>query len=120
MKPFTVLRTPKAFNLRTDPFERVDVTSNTYYDWFMSKGYRLFAAQAIVAKVMQGRQLHRGTGSRQAGSGAQLLRVKRPTVGAPTTNSSPVGHRRLHRRRPGSHALCKSDGVGFEQNLSIF
>ena len=25
-----VLRVPKIFNLRTDPFERADITSNTY------------------------------------------------------------------------------------------
>ncbi|MEJ8855110.1 arylsulfatase [Variovorax robiniae] len=52
MDPFTVLRTPKCFNLRTDPLERADITSNTYYDWFMSKGYRMFAAQAIVGEFM--------------------------------------------------------------------
>lgn len=32
-EPFTELRVPKIFNLRTDPYERADVTSNTYYDW---------------------------------------------------------------------------------------
>jgi arylsulfatase len=53
MEPFTVLRTPKAFNLRTDPLERADITSNTYYDWFLSKAYRLLAAQAIVGKFME-------------------------------------------------------------------
>ena len=31
-EPFTRLRVPKIFNLRTDPFERADETSNTYYD----------------------------------------------------------------------------------------
>ena len=31
------LRVPKLFNLRTDPYERADITSNTYYDWFLSK-----------------------------------------------------------------------------------
>jgi len=25
-------RLPKLFNLRTDPYERADVTSNTYYE----------------------------------------------------------------------------------------
>jgi len=50
--PFTVLRMPKLYNLRTDPFERADITSNTYYDWFLSKGYMLLAAQAIVADFM--------------------------------------------------------------------
>jgi hypothetical protein len=53
MEPFTVLRLPKAFNLRTDPFERADITSNTYYDWYLSKGYRLLAAQAVVGQFMQ-------------------------------------------------------------------
>jgi arylsulfatase len=51
-EPFTVLRTPKFYNLRTDPFERADITSNTYWDWYMSKAYMLLAAQAIVADFM--------------------------------------------------------------------
>ena len=34
-EPFVALRVPKLFNLRTDPFERADVTSNTYYDWLI-------------------------------------------------------------------------------------
>ena len=32
-EPFTPLRVPKFFDLRADPYERADVTSNTYYDW---------------------------------------------------------------------------------------
>ena len=42
-EPFTILRLPKLFNLRTDPFERADITSNTYYDWFIHHipNYRL-------------------------------------------------------------------------------
>ena len=32
-EPFVPLRVPKIFNLRTDPYERADITSNTYYDW---------------------------------------------------------------------------------------
>jgi arylsulfatase len=35
-EPFTKLRVPKFFNLRSDPYERADVTSNVYYDWLMS------------------------------------------------------------------------------------
>jgi hypothetical protein len=41
-EPFTTLRVPKLFNLRSDPYERADVTSNTYYDWFMSDGAGVF------------------------------------------------------------------------------
>ena len=40
-EPFTALRVPKLFDLRADPFERADVTSNTYYDWFLSQPYLL-------------------------------------------------------------------------------
>jgi arylsulfatase A-like enzyme len=51
-EPFTPLRVPKLFNLRTDPFERADVTSNTYYDWFLYRGYLVLAAQAIVTPFL--------------------------------------------------------------------
>src|SRR6478609_8139310 len=27
----------KIFNLMQDPFERADITSNTYWDWFMAR-----------------------------------------------------------------------------------
>ena len=32
-EPFTTLRLTKIFNLMQDPFERADITSNTYWDW---------------------------------------------------------------------------------------
>jgi len=38
-EPFTHLRVPKLFNLRTDPYEYADITSNTYYDWFMRRDF---------------------------------------------------------------------------------
>jgi arylsulfatase A-like enzyme len=47
-EPFTKLRIPKLFNLRSDPYERADVTSNTYYDWFMSDGAGIFIAAPPV------------------------------------------------------------------------
>ncbi len=31
--PFTNLRVPKLYNLRMDPYERADVTSDRYYLW---------------------------------------------------------------------------------------
>jgi len=52
-EPFTVLRIPKLYNLRTDPFERADITSNTYWDWYLSKSYMIMAAQSIVTQFMQ-------------------------------------------------------------------
>jgi arylsulfatase A-like enzyme len=51
-EPFVTLRVPKIFNLRTDPFERADVTSNTYYDWLIDRIYLLLAAQPYVAKFI--------------------------------------------------------------------
>ena len=35
-EPFTVLRMTKLYNLMQDPFERADITSNTYWDWIMN------------------------------------------------------------------------------------
>jgi arylsulfatase len=52
-EPFTNLRVPKLFNLRADPYERADVTSNTYYDWLMSDGAGVFiAAPAVVGQFL--------------------------------------------------------------------
>jgi len=36
-EPFTMLRMPKVFNLRRDPYEKAELNSNTYYDWLISK-----------------------------------------------------------------------------------
>ncbi|MBX2987169.1 MAG: arylsulfatase [Bdellovibrionaceae bacterium] len=52
-EPFTPLRIPKIFNLRTDPYERADTTSNTYWDWYMSKAYMLMAAQSLVSRFLE-------------------------------------------------------------------
>ena len=32
-EPFTTLRLQKIFNVMQDPFERADITSNTFWDW---------------------------------------------------------------------------------------
>jgi arylsulfatase A-like enzyme len=49
-EPFTRLRLPKFFNLRTDPYEFADVTSNSYYDWVLHHAYILYGAFAIADK----------------------------------------------------------------------
>ena len=41
-------RTSKLFNLRTDSFERADITSNSYYDWFIDNDYIALAATAVM------------------------------------------------------------------------
>ncbi|RPH97073.1 MAG: arylsulfatase [Lysobacterales bacterium] len=52
MEPFTPLRVPLIFNLRRDPFERSQLTSNTYYDWLLDRAYLLVPAQAYVAQFL--------------------------------------------------------------------
>ncbi|MGZ3782670.1 MAG: arylsulfatase [Pseudobdellovibrionaceae bacterium] len=49
-EPFVPLRLPKLYNLRTDPYERADITSNTYYDWFLDHDYVIYAAQTIASE----------------------------------------------------------------------
>jgi arylsulfatase len=51
-EPFTKLRVPKLFNLRLDPYEHADITSNTYYDWFLNHAFLLLPAQTYVAEFM--------------------------------------------------------------------
>ncbi len=51
-EPFTPLRVPKLFNLRTDPFEYADITSNTYYEWFLRRDFFVFYATAMAAQFL--------------------------------------------------------------------
>jgi arylsulfatase len=51
-EPFTGLRLPKMFNLRRDPYERADITSNTYYDWCLDHAFMVVPAQAYVGKFL--------------------------------------------------------------------
>jgi arylsulfatase len=52
-EPFTRLRMPKLFNLRTDPYEFADQTSNSYYDWFLYNAYFIYAAQTGAAMFVE-------------------------------------------------------------------
>ena len=52
-EPFVRLRMPKVFNLRTDPYEYADITSNSYYDWFLYHAYFIFVAQTAAAKFAE-------------------------------------------------------------------
>jgi arylsulfatase len=52
-EPFVPLRGPKIFNLRRDPFERADENSNTYWDWYISRAYMIYAMQALVAEQIE-------------------------------------------------------------------
>lgn len=50
--PYVRLRTPKIFNLRLDPYERADVTSNTYWDWYLDHVFLLLPVQKFVADFL--------------------------------------------------------------------
>ena len=52
-EPFTRLRLAKFFNLRTDPYEFADVTSNSYYEWVLYHAYILYGAMAIAQKFAE-------------------------------------------------------------------
>ncbi|MFH0953260.1 MAG: arylsulfatase [Verrucomicrobiota bacterium] len=52
-EPFTMLRLPKLFDLRADPYERADVTSNTYYDWYLDHMYFAIPASTYVMKFIE-------------------------------------------------------------------
>ena len=51
-EPFIPLRVPLVFNLRRDPYERSQKTSNTYYDWVIDRVYLLVPAQQYVGKFL--------------------------------------------------------------------
>jgi len=50
MQPFLPLRTPKLFNLRSDPFERAQYESGDYVKWFIEHAFVFVPAQTIVAQ----------------------------------------------------------------------
>ena len=52
MEPFVPLRVPLMFNLRRDPYERSEITSNTYYDWLIDHAFLLVPAQTYVGNFL--------------------------------------------------------------------
>ena len=47
------LRAPKLFNLRTDPYERADITSNTYWDWLIDRIFLVLYGSAIATQFLE-------------------------------------------------------------------
>ena len=52
-EPFTKLRLQKIFNLYQDPFERADVTSNTFWDWQLNHVGQVYGAMDEVGKFVE-------------------------------------------------------------------
>ncbi len=51
-EPWTELRIPLLFNLRRDPYERANITSNTYWDWYIDRVYLLLPAAEYVGQFL--------------------------------------------------------------------
>ena len=52
MEPWTVLRMPLLFNLRRDPYERAQITSNTYFDWYLDRVFLISPAAKYVGEFL--------------------------------------------------------------------
>ncbi len=51
-EPFVKTRLPGMYNLRTDPYERASITSNTYWDWLLDHAFLMVPAQEIVGQFL--------------------------------------------------------------------
>lgn len=52
-EPFTLLRLTKMYNLFQDPFERADITSNTYWEWELNHVPQVYEGMGEVMKFLQ-------------------------------------------------------------------
>jgi arylsulfatase len=52
-EPFTTLRLTKIFNLFQDPFERADITSNTFWDGQLNHAGNLYGMMDEVFKFVE-------------------------------------------------------------------
>ena len=50
---FVHTRLPWLYNLRTDPYERASITSNTYWDWYIDHVYLLVPMQGFVGHFLE-------------------------------------------------------------------
>ena len=89
-EPFTKLRLQKIFNLFQDPFERADITSNTFWDWQLNHIGSVYGAIDEVVQVRGDVQ-----GVPAALDPAELLRLH--------------DHGRDHRRHPRREEAGRGD-----------
>jgi arylsulfatase A-like enzyme len=52
-EPFTTLRLQKIYNLFQDPFERADITSNTFWDWQMNHVQNMYGVMDEVFQFVE-------------------------------------------------------------------
>ncbi len=53
MNPFTCLRLPRIENLRMDPYERAEITSDQFYDWMVHNVYLNVQGTIIATEFME-------------------------------------------------------------------
>ena len=107
-EPFVTLRVPKMFNLRTDPFERADITSITYYDWLIDHVYLLVPAQAYVGEFLadiqglsaapEGRQLQPRRRAPEDAGERPTRNSAEPDRGRPSVSGGPPSGRAAERK----------------------
>ena len=51
--PFRTLRLPYIYNLRTDPYEKATITSNSYNNWMINHLWALVPVQGIVGDFLE-------------------------------------------------------------------
>jgi arylsulfatase A-like enzyme len=52
-EPFSKMRVPKLFNLRSDPFERAEESTLFYDKWFADRAFVMIPAQVLVGKWLE-------------------------------------------------------------------
>ncbi len=52
-EPFAVLRMTKLYNLMQDPYERADITSNTYWDWIINHVPQVYQGMGAVSEFLE-------------------------------------------------------------------
>jgi hypothetical protein len=72
----------RIFNLWTDPYERADITSNTYYDWLLNHAFLLVPAQDYVGQFLA---MLKDYPPRQKAASFNLDKVRCCSCCAPTT-----------------------------------
>jgi arylsulfatase A-like enzyme len=51
--PFIRFRMSKLFDLRADPYERADITSNTYWDWAVDHAFLVVPSQVYIVNFIK-------------------------------------------------------------------
>ena len=81
LQPFVALRVPKLFNLRTDPYERADVTSNEYYAWVLKNAYLVLSSKGErplpVRVLLDGRPIRASQAGADVHGGVVTVRRQR-------------------------------------------